>query len=78
MRPDGVEFEEMGRRFSIREKYLKRGALLGLCKGPDTLGLGIFDGISDGRVQIITPLKEEDFDRIVVGEIVLPEEIYSE
>jgi|Deesub1362B_J571_1020462.scaffolds.fasta_scaffold00010_22 polynucleotide 5'-hydroxyl-kinase GRC3/NOL9 len=78
MRPEGVQFEEMGRRFSIRERYLRRGTLLGLCKGSDTLGLGIFDGISDGRVQIITPLKEEDFDRIVVGEIVIPEEIYSE
>ncbi len=78
IRPDGVEFEEMGRRFSIRERYLKRGMLLGLCRGSDTLGLGIFDGISDGKVQIITPLKEEDFDRIAVGEIVIPEEIYSE
>ncbi len=66
------ELFDNNKPFNIKERYLKRGVLLGLNDKDETIALGILDDVSSHELTILTRLKElRSIDRIVAGDIEL-------
>lgn len=69
---DEAAFLYNGRPFSLREGIFKKGTLIGLNHGADTLALGILEDASDNAVTFRSPLGSlRDIDRVIFGDITL-------
>lgn len=68
-----VQFFCRGRQVRPGEKEISHGALIGLNRNSDTVGLGIAERIEEAALIIRTPLKSlRGIDRVVFGEMTMP------
>jgi polynucleotide 5'-hydroxyl-kinase GRC3/NOL9 len=66
---EGLEFIYKGREVDAGD--VEPGRIVGLNRGGDTTALGIFKGVTKGKVVIKTPLKPiVGIDRILIGDVV--------
>ena len=76
--PTRVELLYHATKYNIRERYIRRGTLLGLQRWRETVAIGIFDSFRGRGLTIVTPAEIEGLERVIVGDTVVPEEVWED